>query len=227
MTTMFPETATCAVCGTSSEHMLISSTSSFGSMDLDTRPPPLARDTLSQEIQRCPDCGYCAPDIGEETDLERDLVSNAEYQGVLKGSSGTPAVACEFEAAALIATHATKHGDAGWLLLKAAWVCDDEQAEAEARRFRGKTLESWTAARSSGQTFAADSTSEGLMKVDLMRRSRLFAEAVDLIDAQSAPEDEFLVAIFSFERYLSETEDDSCHTVDEAIAAVEAGIIDT
>lgn len=225
MTTMFPTLQLCAVCGLTSEHMLISSTSSFGAMDLDTRPPPLARDTLAQEIQRCPTCGYCAPDISEMTDLDVDLPNDAEYQEVLKGSSDKPALACKFEAAAVLATRAAQHAEAGWFLLKAAWTCDDQQAEDAARAYRTKTLESWTAATSSAQTFAADATSEALMRVDILRRSGSFNEAMKLIDSLPVPEDEFLSAILSFERHLSESEDDACHTIDEAVAAIEAGII--
>ena len=225
MTTMFPALKLCAACGETSEHMLISSTSSFGSMDLDTMPPPLARDTLAQEIQRCPSCGYCAPDISEVTGLDVDLFNDSDYQEVLKGSSGKPPLAREFEAAALLATRAARHADAGWFLLKAAWACDDEQAEADARAFRMKTLESWSLASSSAQSFAADATSEALIKVDITRRSLLFVEAMKLVEAQPVPDDEILAAILSFERHLSKMEDDDSHTVDEAVAALEAGII--
>ena len=220
---MFPALKLCAACGETSEHMLISSTSSFGSMDLDTRPPPLARDTLAQEIQRCPSCGYCAPDISDVTDLDVDLLNDSDYQEALKGSSGKPPLARKFEAGALLATRAARHADAGWFLLKAAWACDDEQAQAEAHAFRIKTLDSWSLASSRSQTFATDASSEALMKIDIMRRSRLFAEALQMIASQPTPEDEFLGAILTFEQHLSEAKDDACHTVDEAVAALDAG----
>lgn len=54
MTTMYEEDFESYVCGTKSNHMAIGSTNSFGSPDLDTRPPEMARSTIYQFIQRCP-----------------------------------------------------------------------------------------------------------------------------------------------------------------------------
>ena len=49
---------TCAVCGKEHVFNVVMSTSSFGSMDLDTRPPRMKRDTLKYEIQMCDHCLY-------------------------------------------------------------------------------------------------------------------------------------------------------------------------
>lgn len=40
------------------------STNKFGSMDLDTRPPRMARDTIGSWVHECPNCGYVIGGIG-------------------------------------------------------------------------------------------------------------------------------------------------------------------
>ena len=85
MTTMEPQAIRCGVCGSESEQMIIGSTSSFGAMDLDTRPPPLKRFNLAQEIQQCPSCGYCATDLESGTPDLAEVVSSPAYRDVETG----------------------------------------------------------------------------------------------------------------------------------------------
>ena len=216
MTTMYPLPKTCAMCGAESEHMVISSTSTFGSMDLDTRPAPLARHTLGQQIQRCPECNYCAFEIDEPPVVGRDFLSRPDYRAILE-RPGRPELAREFEAAALIASEEGRHADAGWFLLKAAWACDDEEAHDDARALRAEALRSWTEADSAHQSFGADKDSELLMRVDLMRRAGLYVDAIRLIDESAELPDDLLRSIVAYERQLIEIEDDRTHTVDEAL----------
>ena len=63
MTTMFRQKYKCAVCGTEKEFYGIASTNSFGSPDLDLRPPEMQRSTMGQWIQQCPKCGYVSGSI--------------------------------------------------------------------------------------------------------------------------------------------------------------------
>src|SRR5215510_14310051 len=65
MTLQHPETIKCALCGVVSPQMLILSSSSFGTPDLDTRPPPMVRGTLLYWLQECPECGYAAADLSK------------------------------------------------------------------------------------------------------------------------------------------------------------------
>jgi len=50
MTTLFMTSVDCAVCQSKQEITQIGSTNAFGSMDLDMRPPPMQRDTLSSKF---------------------------------------------------------------------------------------------------------------------------------------------------------------------------------
>ena len=58
MTTLFADELKCAVCGITSTHSDIGSSSSFGAPDLDLRPAQLLRSTMPYWIQECPFCGY-------------------------------------------------------------------------------------------------------------------------------------------------------------------------
>lgn len=53
MTTIIEEKVTCAVCGMQQTVHEMGSTSSFGAMDLDTRPPPLRRSTMHLWVHEC------------------------------------------------------------------------------------------------------------------------------------------------------------------------------
>ena len=51
MTTVFPQTVRCSVCGAENEMMVVASTNTFGgTMDLDTRPPEMKRSTMRKEV---------------------------------------------------------------------------------------------------------------------------------------------------------------------------------
>jgi hypothetical protein len=50
VTTIFEEEVTCAVCGSEQTVQEMGSTSSFGPMDLDTRPPPMQRGTMEMWV---------------------------------------------------------------------------------------------------------------------------------------------------------------------------------
>ncbi len=53
----------CTICGTESKFNIITSTNSFGSPDLDLRPPEMRRSTMWLWIQRCPCCNYVNYDV--------------------------------------------------------------------------------------------------------------------------------------------------------------------
>ena len=68
MSTFFEETKCCVICNKLSEQTQIGSTNSFGSCDLDLRPPEMQRSTMCHWIEVCPYCGYVANNISMELD---------------------------------------------------------------------------------------------------------------------------------------------------------------
>ena len=86
MTTIFEEEVICAVCGMKQTVQEMGSTSSFGAMDLDTRPPPLRRSTMSLWVHECGECGYVAPELGEAVERAARIVASADYRVELKST---------------------------------------------------------------------------------------------------------------------------------------------
>ena len=69
----------CAVCGKESEYSVLNSTNTFGSPDLDLRPPEMRRSTMHIWIQECPFCGYISKDVTDETSVTKELLSSERY----------------------------------------------------------------------------------------------------------------------------------------------------
>jgi hypothetical protein len=80
MTTYVEKDFKCAVCDDVSAHKLMRSTTTFGSPDLDTRPPGLVRFAISHAIPICPHCGYSAPDISEPNEYLKEIVKIETYK---------------------------------------------------------------------------------------------------------------------------------------------------
>lgn len=121
MTTMYNEVVRCAVCGSDSEFAALGSTNRFGSPDLVTRPPEMERSTLFVWIQRCPQCGYCAPDLSEAPNQADQLVNGPAYKRQLSDSR-FPKLANTFLCSALIQESSCQYAAAAWAHVHAAWA---------------------------------------------------------------------------------------------------------
>ena len=133
MTTIIEIDVTCAVCGMKQTVQEMGSTSSFGAMDLDTRPPPLRRSTMHLWVHECGECGYVAPELGAAAEGAGRIVASADYRAELKSADRTQ-LANRMVCRSLLDAAAGEFVTAGWRRLHAAWVCDDANATEEARR---------------------------------------------------------------------------------------------
>lgn len=170
MTTIFPIKQKCAICGKRSEHPMLGSTNEFGSRDLDTRPPELARSTISMWIQNCPSCGYCAPDISKAKSKASELVESNIYRKNLKNPD-LPDLANYFLCWSLIQENAEDYANAGWASIHAAWACDDFGNDKNAKSCRMRAVAMLQKAKEKGQKFAENTGAEYALMVDLLRRS--------------------------------------------------------
>ena len=204
MTTIIEEEVTCAVCGTKQTVQEMGSTSSFGAMDLDTRPPPLRRSTMDLWVHECGECGYVAPELGTAMDGAGRIVASADYRAELK-SADRVRLANRMVCRSLLEAAAGDLKTAGWRRLHAAWVCDDANAMEEARVQRLAALELFEQARASGQR-AMKSVEGGdeVLLADIARRAAEFEKALRYCDAGLAlPEvPAFVRKILEFERAL-------------------------
>jgi len=221
MTTMNPVEVTCSHCGTPSEFMKIGSTSVFGSPDLDLRPAPLARYNSAYDVQRCPHCGYCAPDISAPlvTEAAKHLIASDAYQSQLNHAD-FPEVANTFICWALLAE--AEGGDpkaTAWAYLKAAWACDDDNQGVLARHCRVRAAEYFQQGASDNDAGSEDPGSDEALLTDVLRRTGQFDSARAVCEQGLAmAENQVIQAVLRFQQSLIARQDTGCHTIEQALA---------
>lgn len=124
MTTLFPVEQICGVCGATSCHQTLASAETMGAPDLDMRPAPMARWTLAEQIQQCPECGYCSRDISVASETAKKVVHSEAYQDELSREDH-PVLSRRYLCAALILSAEGDDGAAGRAALMGAWAADD------------------------------------------------------------------------------------------------------
>jgi tetratricopeptide (TPR) repeat protein len=225
MTTAMPVTVRCALCGASSNQNILTSTSSFGSPDLDLRPNGPARWSLQFSVQRCPRCGYCAERIGERTRGAERAVSSIVYRDILDNAR-MPELARHYFCAALVAEAGAYREISAQHFISAAWACDDAGAGEQARLCRDRAAETLAAAIEWGDVSSGSAVVHGV-RADLLRRAGRFDDAIEALEAAAATlgadsqEDEGTATVLAFIRELAEVGDAAAHCVAEAFAAGE------
>jgi hypothetical protein len=216
MTTFHSEVIGCAVCGTVSSFRALSSTSAFGSFDLDLRPPPLQRHTMEFWQQECPSCGYVNVTIGTPLEAAADIVHSPEF-AALRAASDEPALVNRFKRHALLV--ADEPIQSGWTLLHAAWVCDDLGLWELAKRCREDCVDLWS---SVDYGHDEDSARMQSVLVDVLRRAERFDEADLLIDIvlRSFGVTPAMIHVMQFQRRLVGSYDSGVYTVEQALTAM-------
>lgn len=221
MTSFDNFSVTCALCEHTCEVGSLTSTNSFGSPDLDSRPAGMARGTLPFQLMFCEDCGYCAYDLAQAPEGVAEIVHSPAYQAQL-GDSGLPSLADQFLCRALITANEQHYAIAGWDALRAAWVCDDEQPAA-ASRCRELALQYWRQAQQAGQVILDSDDNKSpneyqhLLLADVQRRSGQLEQA--RTECEQALERKLvkkLRLLLQYELVLIAAQDTACHTIDEA-----------
>ncbi|CAF0960319.1 unnamed protein product [Didymodactylos carnosus] len=72
MVTFSEEIKRCENCQQKSQQTILNSYTTFGSPDLDLRPPSMERETIWMWIQHCPHCGYCSTHIQRPNEFKND-----------------------------------------------------------------------------------------------------------------------------------------------------------
>lgn len=219
MTMPGEETETCCLCDTTTKFTVIVSTSMSGSPDLDTRPPPLARDTIEYSVRRCPSCGYCAPQISEGPEQARVVVSSERYQRQLSDKT-YPESANSFLCLSLLHEELSELNRSGWAALYAAWICDDKNASSAARQCRLRAIDLFRAARNLGMPFCTGDGAEEALLADLLRRAELYQDVQQICGEGLAKNpDDVVQGVLKFQVALAERRDAEPHTIKEALAA--------
>ena len=213
MTTEFPETVKCAVCGAENEMMVVGSTNTFGgTMDLDTRPPEMKRSTMGYWVQECRCCGYAATDLTDETILDKSFFETKAYVNC-KGIPFLSDLAKAFFRHYLVMMAEEQHEDAMFAALHAAWACDDAQDAANAVLMRTKAIELADLLLQSKDCDWKDTVK--LIRADLLRRAGRFEELPEQYESV-AFDQELLNQVVAFELELARRKLDGCYTVGDA-----------
>lgn len=209
MSTFRQVTKKCFMCGKESTHHMLVSTSAFGSMDLDTRPPALARHANNNHAQMCPHCGYANYTIDTETSVPAAFLQSESYLKIAKQQ--LPEVAMKFCRHAMIGKEENDAKKEFWGYMRAAWACDDEQKDLSARVCRLCALDTLNNATT---PIMNNEDSAAIMRADLLRRTQQFDEVVKQFDKYQSNND-FLQKLIRYEVKLAKAKDAECHSVDE------------
>jgi hypothetical protein len=216
MTTSRNKEIVCAVCKKPSTQSIMTSTSRFGSPDLDTRPPDPDRYSNYLYIQTCPSCGYCCPDISDEIPHAAELVVKDTYKHQLNNTSFSE-LSNAFLCCALLLENDSNYVLAAWYSIRAAWDCDDSHSDDSAVICRERGIELFQMAKKNKQRFFEETGGEESLMVDLLRRTRRFEEAVKCCDQGLAKKPDKLIShILWYQKLLIGNADDSCHLIEEA-----------
>ena len=203
----------CAICGKTGEQNVLLSVSSFGYMDLDTRPASPMRDHLSVSIQECPCCHYCNSDISvKDPDISQSTLQSPAYLKLVTNNN-IDSVAKKFLLSATLDKILTKHKAAGYMYLHAAWRFDDLDNADNAKKARLKAIDCF-------KRYLDNSNDHdcAVTVVDLLRRCSEFDEAVDTANfILTMTEEPLLRQILNFEIELSHKKDALVHNVGEVI----------
>lgn len=207
MTQIFREEIKCAICGHPSTHDVVMSMHITDWPDLDGRHSGMERSIFALSIQRCPSCGYCAPDISKESPKAREAVQGQAYCEQLENPDFPP-LANSFLCKSMISEKEGDFSSAGWASLKAAWACDDRDHNDGAKKCRLRAVEMFKKAMDSGEKFSGMFNNDYVMLTDLLRRAERFDEALAVCEEGLAKNlDEQFKKFLEFEKALIEKGD--------------------
>lgn len=205
----------CAMCGETSLQPMILSTNSFGSPDLDLRPPSMQRETMHTWVMECPHCGYVAGKLDEKSEVPHDFIKSERYL-TCDGLEFKGKLASRFYRNYLIMRELENAEGCFFNLLHGAWDCDDNDDAENARKLRKLALTYLDELISMEDHKKNDIL---VMKADLLRRSGQFKELIDEyggIDLEGIHGD-----IIDFQIQRAKLEDDACYTIEDVLKAAE------
>jgi hypothetical protein len=196
----------CGNCGTEQQVRHLLHADELEPPDLDTRPGENLRSSIGLWMARCAHCGYCAADLSSIHEQAAAVVDCDAYHQQLQDPR-FPDKANEFICHALILERIGQYADAGWTMLHAAWVSDDERRPEAASLCRRGALRAWSAGKQRGQAFHESHESEFLIISEVHRRLGEFEFALTACNEGSLSDDlpELLDHCFRLQRRLIST----------------------
>ncbi|MDE6665703.1 MAG: DUF2225 domain-containing protein [Ruminococcus sp.] len=171
METKLTETV-CSVCGTKSEHTVITKVKSDGVPDIDLRPADPHRSSMNYWVMECPECGYCNGSLETPVEFDRSYLESSEYRK-LGGLETENELVSRFVRKALVNIKNHNYTEALQSYIYAAWVFDDEKNDEKASECRNEALN----IMENSKTFDGDE-SVYLLRADLLRRTGQFDKVI-------------------------------------------------
>lgn len=215
MTDYGTETLRCYCCSRNSEHSVLISSNSFGSPDLDQRPPGMLGLTIQSWLHECPYCGYVAPSIEEGDATARSFLNTSGFRSASHDPVADPDVR-RFLVRAACDAYAGDHRSAFLHTVAAAWIADDLEQVATATELRLRA-----AAHLAGSKVR--SIDLRLRLLDVFRRAASWTAGETLIAELDTEELEYPFAeIVGFHRDKIAARDIGRYTIHEALQAKSA-----
>lgn len=212
MTTYASEKIKCSICGAVNEYSVLMSTNSFGSPDLDLRPPEMKRSTIGTWVQECPRCGYVAHRVDDDSSVDIEWIKSDDYF-TCNGISFISDLAKRFYRHYMISIRDNKKEDACFALIHAAWACDDTGDRTNAVTCRKMAVPLI------GQLIDNNHKNKEnlrLMKADLLRRSCQFEKMIKEYSDVTFDED-IMNKVLAFEVEKAKKKDGECYTVRDVL----------
>ena len=225
MTKYITEISKCGVCGKESEVDCLSSYSSFGGCDLDSRPPEMHRFTLDLSV--CKHCGYVDEDIADGEPELLEYINSKKFKTCDELNPQSAEVK-KYLRYALLQVHMKNTENVFYGYLNAAWAYDDlveikpsdkSRYGAYACRLRAIRAVSALLCRE-----IDDVETLKCIKADLLRRVEKYDEVIKEYQNEVF-ENQLIGQIIKFEIELSKKRDSAAHNIKE-ISNKESKMID-
>lgn len=193
----------CGACGSDFYCRVLSSTNIFGSPDLDLRPAPMKRNTMSYWLKKCPMCGYIHTSIEDDAEIHKDFIKTDEYK-TCEGNNFSKNLASDFYRFGMILLREERYKRAYDNFLCAAWVFDDANDAENSRICREKAVSIFNEHNFTDSTFV-------LKNVDVLRRSGHFKEAAEVCETFDFGDSKDMKAVAAFQLKLCGNHDCGCY----------------
>ena len=218
MTTFRSARTICGNCKQESEQTILTSTNSFGAPDLDGRPPPMKRNTMSMWLQECPHCRLVCQRIDDPPQGVAVFVAEPRYLAVVNDGSVSD-VTRKFRSWAYLASALKMASEEAFAHLHLAWLADDENDPALAKAERSIAVAKLGVLRDEGKLYPTQPGAAEVLLADLWRRNGEFDNAIhEASRCASIAKQNRLLRICALQTALAKRGDANVHATDEAEA---------
>ena len=206
----------CAVCRKESTFIVLTSTNSFGSPDLDLRPAGQERHSISFRLQECKYCGYVNTSIGKLKANSEKTMSEPAFIDIQNEDIKIQSFK-KFFKASLFAENANELGQAAYYSLCSAWFSDDRNNVAYSDLGRTRALQLFQRQLAEHNLSEEDALNVKIQMIDLSRRIADWQLAKKLAnEVLDRTTNETIKTVASFQLSLIERRSTDVHTIEQA-----------